>query len=156
MSVTQRLFSWSFRQLWMHNKGRASIESGFSLLSLIFFLIQEEVWEPLGEKPRCWCFTCPKVSFIHGRLNDGHQNECDFKRKKKEPRCFLCWEDEGHGKTMRRDMLIFYRDCPPAALFAPMKTEWAEMNRSEPIRAIRPLVWSLFPRKLASCPSAEI
>lgn len=140
----------------MHDNGRASTESSFSLLSLIVFLIREEAWALWVVKPRRWCFTSPKVSSARGRLTDGCQNECDFKGEKRATVLSAPSRQRPQGKkTVRGDMLIFCRDRPPAVIQSHEnivgwnEEEWANTTQNNQITGV--VLVPTQPHKLPEC-----
>lgn len=154
----KRLFSWSFRQLWMHDNGRASIESTFSLLSLIVFLIREEAWALWVVKSRRW-----RPHFSEGQLRsqqaDWRLSEGVWFQRRKRSHCVFCAKQTkatGKKKTVRGDMLIFCRDRSPAAVIQSHENivgwneeEWANTTQNNQITSV--VLVSTQPHKLPEC-----
>lgn len=142
----------------MHDNGRASIESTFSLLSLIVFLIREEAWALWVVKPQRWCSHFTEGQ-LRSRQADWRLSERVWFQRRKRSRCVFCAEQTKateRKKTVRGDMLIFCRDRPPAVVIQSHENivgwneeEWASTTQNNQITGV--VLVSTQPHKLPEC-----
>lgn len=142
----------------MHDNGRASIESTFSLLSLTVFLIREEAWALWVVKPRRWCSHFSEGQ-LRSRQADWRLSERVWFQRRKRSHCVFCAEQTKsteRKKTVRGDMLIFCQDRPPAVVIQSHENivgwneeEWASTTQNNQITGV--VLVSTQPHKLPEC-----